>query len=103
MSEPYRLQYAALAADDIRALRAFDQCKVLDGIEEHLSDHPQQTSKSRIKAMGQPFWSQYRLRIDDFRVYYDIDENDHVVNVLRVLKKGTEPTRQTSPGEQDQQ
>ena len=44
--------------------------------------------------MGQPFWSQYRLRIDDFRVYYDIDEENRVVNVLRVLRKGTEPTPQ---------
>ncbi|HEV3138138.1 MAG TPA: type II toxin-antitoxin system RelE/ParE family toxin [Pirellulales bacterium] len=89
---PFQIQYAEAAANDIRALRAFDQRKVLDGIEEHLTHQPQQTSRSRIKAMGQPFWSQYRLRIDDFRIYYDIDEENHVVNVLRVLEKGAEAT-----------
>jgi mRNA-degrading endonuclease RelE of RelBE toxin-antitoxin system len=42
--------------------------------------------------MVQPFWSQYRLRADEFRVYYDVDEQSRAVNVLRVLAKGTEPT-----------
>ena len=45
--------------------------------------------------MAQPFWSQYRLRIDDFRVYYDIDASKYAVNILRVLKKGTGPTPQS--------
>lgn len=44
--------------------------------------------------MDQPFWSQYRLRVDDFRVYYDVDEQLHVVNVLRVIEKGTSETQE---------
>jgi mRNA-degrading endonuclease RelE of RelBE toxin-antitoxin system len=54
-------------------------------------------SKSRIKAMSQPFWSQYRLRVDEFRVYYDVDENHHIVNELRVLRKTTDQTPEVSP------
>ena len=68
----------------------------MNGIEEHLVHQPKRTSKSRIKAMVQPFWSQYRLRVDDFRVYYDVDDDNHVVNVLRVLEKRTESTPQSS-------
>ena len=94
MSDRFDIRYAALAADDVRGLRAFDQRKVIDAIEEHLAYEPQRTSKSRIKAMEQPFWSQFRLRVDDIRVYYDVDEGNRAVNVLRVLKKGTEPTAQ---------
>ena len=70
MSGPYEIRYAEEAGEDIRGLRAFDQSKVMDGIEEYLTVQPSQESKSRIKAMSQPFWSQYRLRVDDFRVYY---------------------------------
>ena len=55
---------------------------------------PGQESKSRIKAMSQPFWSQYRLRVNDFRVYFDVHEEECVVNVLRVLKKGNASTPQ---------
>ena len=94
MMEPFDIRYAAVAANDIRRLRAFDQRKVLDAIEEHLSYEPRRTSKSRIKAMEQPFWSQYRLRVDDFRVYYDVDEENRIVSVLNVLEKGTESTPQ---------
>jgi len=54
-------------------------------------------SKSRIKAMLQPFWSQYRLRVDEFRVYYDVDEDHLIVNVLRVLMKTTDQTPEESP------
>ena len=83
-----------------RRLKTFVGCgpstraKVMDGIEEHLTLQPSQQSKSRIKAMAQPFWSQYRLRVDDFRVYFDVDEEGHTVNVLCVLKKGTRRTPQ---------
>ncbi len=95
MSERFEIQYAAFAADDIRGLRAFDQRKILEAIEEHLAHEPQRMSRSRIKAMEQPFWSQFRLRVGDFRVYYDVDEGNRAVNVLRIVKKGSELTPQT--------
>jgi len=78
-------------------MRKFDQRKVLEGIEIHLTHQPGFGSKSRIKAMLQPFWSQYRLRVDEFRVYYDVDENHLIVNVLRVLMKTTDQTPGESP------
>ncbi len=95
MSQRYEIRYAQEAVEDIRAFRTFDQRKVLGAIEHYLAQQPDQESKSRIRVMAQPFWSQYRLRIDDFRVYYDIDASKYAVNILRVLKKGTGPTPQS--------
>ena len=92
MSHRYEIRYAQEAVKDIRALRTFDQRKVLGAIVHHLAQQPDEESKSRIRAMAQPFWSQYRLRIDDFRVYFDIGASKYAVNILRVLKKGTGPT-----------
>jgi mRNA-degrading endonuclease RelE of RelBE toxin-antitoxin system len=97
MSDPYEIRYADEAVADIRGLRKLDQRKVMDGIELHLAHQPKLASKSRIKEMKQPFWSQYRLRIDDFRVYYDVDDESTVVNVLRVLEKTNQPTQEKSP------
>jgi mRNA interferase RelE/StbE len=97
MSEPYEIRYAASAVADVRALRAFDQRKLLDAIGRHLTFQPKLASKSRIKLMVQPFWSQYRLRLDDFRVYYDVDEGSRRVHVLRVPRKTTGPTPEESP------
>jgi mRNA interferase RelE/StbE len=96
-SEPYEIQYAAEAVADLRAMRPFDRRNVLDGIEIHLLYQPKFISRSRIKAMIQPFWSQYRLRIGDFRIYYDVNDQHRVVNVLRVLMKTTDQTPEESP------
>lgn len=97
MSGPYDIHYADVASEDIRNLRKSDQRKVLDGVDLHLAHEPKRTSKSRIKAMRQPFWSQYRLRIEDFRVYYDVDDDAMVVSVLGVLQKSTQTTSEESP------
>ena len=97
MAEPYEIRYANQAVADIKAQRAFDQRKVLEGIEQHLTHQPKFVSKSRIKAMLQPFWSQYRLRLDDVRVYYDVDDEARQVNVLRILTKTKEPTPEEPP------
>lgn len=97
MSRAYDILYAERAAQDIRALRPFDRRKVIEGIERHLTNQPKQTSRSRIKLMRQPFWSQYRLRVDDFRAYYDVDDGRPEVQVLRVLEKSNEPTPEESP------
>lgn len=96
-AQDYNIQYAPEAVEDVRKLRPFDRQKILDAIERHLRLNPTQVSRTRIKRTVQPFWSQYRLRVDDFRVYYDVDEQQRAVNILRILEKGTSetPGRQT--------
>ena len=84
---PYEIQYSQEAAEDVQALRAYDQRKILAAVERHLSHNPTQVSRARIKQMHQPFWSQYRLRVEDFRVYYDVDDGQRRLSILRVLKK----------------
>ncbi len=97
MGEPYEIRYADEAVSDLRSLRPFDQRKVLEGVERHLNFQPRFVSRSRIKLMTQPFWSQYRLRLDEARVYYDVADDPPIVNVLRVLMKTTGTTPEESP------
>ncbi len=51
MSEPYEITYADEAAADIRALRTYDQRKILHEIEVHLTHQPRFVSRTSIKAM----------------------------------------------------
>ena len=92
MADPYSIQYSPQAVADLRAMSAFGRAQVLSAVETHLTYEPTRESRSRIKRMTQPFWSQFRLRVGDFRVYYDVDEAARRVDVLRVLEKGTGPT-----------
>ena len=69
MAEVYTIRWTEEAAADVAALRKFDQRRVMNAVQVHLSHEPARVSRSRIKLMEQAFWSQYRLRVDDFRVY----------------------------------
>ncbi len=97
MADPYGIQYTPEAEDDVSGLRRFDAKAIVAGVEQHLRYAPTDESRSRIKRMVPPFWSQYRLRVGDHRVYYDVDEDGRVVSIVRVLFKGTEPTPEQQP------
>ncbi|MBI2981897.1 MAG: type II toxin-antitoxin system RelE/ParE family toxin [Deltaproteobacteria bacterium] len=67
-------------------MRKYDVTVVLDGIERHLRFEPMKESRSRIKKLkGRKPPADYRLRVDDWRVFYVIYGNQ--VDVLRVLHK----------------
>jgi addiction module RelE/StbE family toxin len=73
------------AIDDLKSLRAYDRTAILDAIDRILSATPTQASKSRIKRLRGVDSPMYRLRIDDYRVFYDVVEDD--VQVMRVIAK----------------
>lgn len=73
--------------DDLRALRKSDRVKVLDKVEMHLTHRPALQSKSRIKALRPGTFPPYRLRVDEFRVYYDVLESKRLVVVYGIVPK----------------
>ena len=84
---PYRVQFTQDAQDQLLALRKTDSVKVVDQCQRLLSVHPTQVSKARIKRLRGTTSPAYRLRVDDFRVFYDVDENAQTVTVLGVVAK----------------
>ena len=93
----FQLRYTQDALDELSALRTFDRNRVATGILTHLTHQPTKESRSRIKKMEQPFWSEYRLRVDEFRVYYQVDQATQTINILHVLSKDTEETPKEMP------
>jgi mRNA-degrading endonuclease RelE of RelBE toxin-antitoxin system len=83
----YRIEFADAAKDDLRALRKSDGVKILDRIETHLSQQPTRQSKSRIKQLRPGTFPPYRLRVDEFRVYYDVEESKRLVIVYGIVLK----------------
>jgi mRNA-degrading endonuclease RelE of RelBE toxin-antitoxin system len=73
------------AVKQLKALRATVYAEVRDALEQYLRHEPSKVGKSRIKrlrALSQP---QYRLRVGDIRVYYDVRAK--TVEVLAILTK----------------
>ena len=81
----YAIEFATEAARDYRSLDAHVRGIVRDAIETHLRHQPTKTSKSRIKRLRGLLRPQYRLRIDDLRVFYDVTEA--TVQILAIVEK----------------
>jgi mRNA interferase RelE/StbE len=82
---PFEIRYSDEAIDQLKALRAFDRTTILDQIEQVLSVNPTTESKARVKRLRESAPSQYRLRVGEFRVFYDVDAG--AVLIIQVLTK----------------
>lgn len=82
----YEILLAPEAVGDLKALRASVRAEVKDAIELHLRHEPTRRSKSRIKLLRGLSRPQFRLRIGDVRVFYDVRETR--VEILAIVAKG---------------
>lgn len=82
---PFELRYSEEAVNQLKALRAFDRAAVIDQIEKVLAVNPTLESKVGIKRLRQPAPTQYRLRVGEMRVFYDVDQD--VVLIIQILSK----------------
>jgi|ERR1700688_1839171 mRNA interferase RelE/StbE len=73
------------AVEDIGRLPANVRATVRSALDTHLRHEPAKTSRSRIKRLRGLSRPQYRLRVGDVRVFYDI--SDTTVEILAILTK----------------
>ena len=81
----YEIVLSPGALDDLRSLSSAVRAKVKGALEMHLRHEPTKLSRSRIKRRRGISRPQYRLRVDDVRVFYDVT-ND-VVEVLAIVEE----------------
>jgi len=82
---PYEIRYSNESVEQLKNLRVFDRTAILDQIDQVLSVNPTVVSKTRIKRLREPAPTQYRLRVGEFRVFYDVQET--AVLVIQILSK----------------
>ena len=58
---------------------------VISAIAKHLTHEPRRTSRSRIKRLRGLAKPEYRLRVGDIRVFYDMAGSE--VHVLAIISK----------------
>jgi len=81
----YEIILAPSAVKELDALRAEIKGRVRDAIELHLRHEPTKVSRSRIKRLRGLDRPQYRLRVDEVRVFYDVAQE--TVQVLEIVSK----------------
>ncbi len=81
----FEVVLAPEAAAALRRVPAPVRAGVKDAIGVHLTHEPRKLSKSRIKRLRGLSQPQYRLRVGDIRVFYDVTETE--VQVLAIITK----------------
>ena len=81
----YDIVLAPEAVEDLKALKANVRTVVRTALEMHLRHEPTKTSRSRIKRLRGLRRPQYRLRVDEVRVFYDVSAA--TVEILAIVAK----------------
>ncbi len=81
----HEIVLAPEAVEDLNALKAATKASVKEALETHLRHEPTKVSKSRIKRLRGVRRPQYRLRVDEIRVFYDVVGTN--VEVLAIVAK----------------
>ena len=82
---PFAIVLAPQAIEDFRRLKAHVRAELRDALETHLRHEPRKTSRSRIKRLRGLRQPQYRLRVGDIRVFYDV--SGETVEILAIVAK----------------
>lgn len=88
----HEIRWEGGAPDELFRLRIYDQRRIVAEVEKHLVDAPTVAARQRKPMLGlvpsffhiPPIWE---LRVGDFRVFYDVDEEAQVVYVRAVRRK----------------
>ena len=82
---PFAIILAPEAVDDLKWLKANLRADVRAALEAHLRHQPKKLSRSRIKRLRGLRKPQFRLRVGEARIFYDVTET--TVEVLAIVTK----------------
>ena len=77
------------ALEDMLMFRQFDRRRIFDGIETHLCRQPAVKTRNRKPLRANPL-AKWELRLDPFRVFYNVDTINAIVTAIAVGEKQNE-------------
>ena len=81
----FEILLAPEAVEDLRRLKANERSAVKEALETHLRHEPTKTSRSRIKRLRGMARPQYRLQVEEVRVFCDVSGS--AVEILAIVPK----------------
>jgi mRNA-degrading endonuclease RelE of RelBE toxin-antitoxin system len=84
---PYDIQFGDEADEHVAALTARQRARLLDAIDRHLVHEPTKETRNRkpMRPDKTPFIAPWELRVDEMRVYYDVEEEPKAVVVITAV------------------
>lgn len=81
----FRIELKPEAIEHLKRINRYYAVQIVDNIERHLKDVPDKPSPPRIKVLKGRQRTTYRLRVGDYRVFYDVAGD--TVTVVAILHK----------------
>ena len=94
----FQIVYSPESIEELKQLRRYDQVRIRDMIARHRGDRPSQESDPTIRKLDPAILAGYRLRIADYRVFYDVHEEDLRVHVIAIRYKGRQTLAEAARG-----
>jgi mRNA-degrading endonuclease RelE of RelBE toxin-antitoxin system len=82
----YKIEFSADAREHVRYLKKRDQAIIIDAIADQLTYEPNRPTTHR-KSLEDNQVAPWELRVGDFRVFYDVNIDEQVVEVVAVGHK----------------
>jgi mRNA-degrading endonuclease RelE of RelBE toxin-antitoxin system len=88
----FNIRYAKSVRGELEELRAADRTRILDRIEEELAYQPSAATRNKKVLVGlDPPWEHddpmWELRVGNYRVFYDVNDDEAIVTVRAVRHK----------------
>jgi mRNA-degrading endonuclease RelE of RelBE toxin-antitoxin system len=86
----HAIEFSPEAINDLAALRKFDQVRIVAAIESQLPYEPANETRNR-KRLRPNELAEWVLRVDNFRVFYDVLADRAVAKVIAIgVKEGND-------------
>ena len=83
---PFDIVFTPAAVDDLRLFTKNERTRIIEAIEQQLSHEPNSETRNR-KRLRPNQMAEWVLRVDRFRVFYDIEQSTHLVKIDAVGHK----------------
>ena len=84
---PFRVQFTPDAANQLRGLRAADRAKIAEQCLRILGVNPCLEGRTRVKRLRGDVFPSYRLRVGEYRIFYDVEEASRTVLIYGIVTK----------------
>jgi mRNA-degrading endonuclease RelE of RelBE toxin-antitoxin system len=86
----FQIELTPEASDDLESIRTFDQRRLVSAMETHLAHEPARETRNR-KRLRPNALAEWELRVEVFRIFYDLLLEDEIVKVVAIgLKEGND-------------
>ncbi len=79
----FSIKIAESALDDLKWFKKYERMLILDEIDTQLLYEPMVETRNR-KMMRDDIVSRWELRVDKYRVFYNVNEKDRIVDITAI-------------------